>query len=297
MKNPFRRFRSAKQDPIGDTLPEPEITEENTTPEPQPEPEKAAEDPFVEWCRSQVRGGIERRERNDIFEAYNVYGVDEKNRLVCRRYHRYPEHERDFGLSYARVLSFDELNTRLLAELDKGDLKLAAYNECTAQARQLCDIPAPGIAEYEGFTESETDSLRSFCEAVDTLTDKEYRTTDGCFCCSCRSVAEDQHLNMRFRKPLPHDAIFTEVAGVSKKQIDGFMIDSLWILGVYNRLNEQSARCRVNVLTSEWSLDKESVYLIEAEDLSGISGKLLIAVADESSFARFGFYSLDFANK
>ena len=297
MKNPFKRFRSAKENPIENQQPQPDITEENTPTEPESEPEKAPEDPFVEWRRSQVRGGIERRERNDIFEAYNVYGTDEKNQLICRHYHRYPEHERDFDLSYERVLSFDELNRRLLAELDKGDIKLDAYNYCITKARQLCDIPAPELADYTGFTESETSSLRAFCEAIDTLTDKEYRTTDGYFCCSCRSVAENQHLNLRFRKPLPHDASFTDIAGVNKKQIEGYEIDSLWILGVYNRLNEQSARCRVNILTSEWSLDKEFVYLIEAEDLSGVDGTLLLAVADEAAFVRFGFYSLDFANK
>ena len=89
MKNPFKFFRSSseksKTEPIADT------PEENAIPTPT-EPEQPVEqptaDPFVEWCRSQVRGGIERRERNDIFEAYNVYGVDEHDHLTCRRYHR-----------------------------------------------------------------------------------------------------------------------------------------------------------------------------------------------------------------
>lgn len=297
MKNPFKRFRSKSEKPIEIQEPEPEITKEIIPPEPEQPEDTVPSDPFVEWCRSQVHGGIERRERNDIYEAYNIYGTDDQDRLICRHYHRYPEHERDFDLSYSRVLTFDELNRRLLAELDKGDIKLSAYHECIAKARQLCDVSAPGCADYEGFSEDETASLRAFCEAIDTLTDKEYRTADGYFCCSCRSVAEEHHLNLRFRKPLPHDALFCDIAGVSKKQIDGFMIDSLWILGIYNRLYEQCSRCQVNVLTSEWSLDKESVYLLQADGFSHIDGTLLLAVADEESFARFGFYSLAFANK
>ncbi|HBE15954.1 MAG TPA: hypothetical protein DCY72_06915 [Ruminococcaceae bacterium] len=254
-------------------------------------------DPFVEWCRSQVRGGIERRERNDIFEAYNVYGVDEHNRLTCRRYHRYPEHERDFDLSYSRTLTFDELNRRLLSDLDKGDIKLPVYNDCIAKARELCDIPLPEKEEFNGFTEEETAALRDFCEDFDTLTDREYRTADGVFCCACRSVVGDEMLNLRFRKPLPHDALSGEIAGVSKTPIEGYDIESLWIMGVYNRLRERSQSCRVTVLTSEWSLKKESVFLMQAEEFPSIDGTLLLAVADEASFPRFGFYSLDFTNK
>ena len=297
MKHPFKFFRSSekpKPDPI------PEMPEEKILPEPsKPEPDikQPPVDPFVEWCRSQVRGGIERRERNDIFEAYNVYGVDEHDRLTCRRYHRYPEHERDFDLSYSRTLTFDELNRRLLADLDKGDIKLPVYNDCIAKARDLCKIPIPQTEEFNGFSEKETAALREFCEDLDTLTDKEYRTTDSIFCCACRSVVGDEAFNLRFRKPLPHDAINGEIAGISKTPIEGYDIESLWIMGVYNRLRDRCQSCRVTVLTSEWSLKKESVFLMQAEGFSTIDGTLLLAVADEASFPRFGFYSLDFTNK
>ena len=118
MKNPFKFFRPSsekpKTEPIADA---PEETVIPTPTEPEQPVKQPPADPFVEWCRSQVRGGIERRERNDIFEAYNVYGVDEHDRLTFRRYHRYPEHERDFDLSYSRTLTFEELNRRLLSEL------------------------------------------------------------------------------------------------------------------------------------------------------------------------------------
>lgn len=296
MKHPFKFFRSSekpKHEPIT------EAPEEVSPATAKPEPPMAQPpvDPFIEWCRSQVRGGIERRERNDIFEAYNVYGVDEHKRLTCRRYHRYPEHERDFDLSYSRTLTFDELNRRLLSDLDKGDIKLPVYNDCIAKARELCDIPLPENEEFNGFTEEETAALRDFCEDFDTLTDREYRTADGVFCCACRSVVGDEMLNLRFRKPLPHDAMNGEIAGVSKMPIEGYDIESLWIMGVYNRLRERSQSCRVTVLTSEWSLKKESVFLMQAEGFPSIDGTLLLAVADEASFPRFGFYSLDFTNK
>lgn len=296
MKHPFKFFRSSEK-----PKPEPIPKEpEEVIPEPaKPDLpiEQAPVDPFVEWCRSQVRGGIERRERNDIFEAYNVYGVDEHNCLICRRYHRYPEHEREFDLSYSRTLTFDELNRRLLSDLDKGDIKLPVYNDCIAKARELCDMPLPATEEFNGFSEDETAALRDFCEGFDTLTDREYRTTDGVFCCACRSVVGDEMLNLRFRKPLPHDALSGEIAGVSKTPIEGYDIESLWIMGVYNRMRERSQSCRVTVLTSEWSLTKESVFLMQAEGFPAINGTLLLAVADEASFPRFGFYSLDFTNK
>lgn len=301
MKNPFKFFHTSHEKSTSDPEPPAGITEEFAVPEaPEPEPEPPVErpaDPFVEWCRSQVRGGIERRERNDIFEAYNVYGIDEEDHLICRRYHRYPEHERDFDLSYTRVLTFDELNRRLLSDLDKGDVKLPAYNECIAKARDLCGIPAPEAAEFNGFSEEETAALREFCEAFDTLTDKEYRTSDGVFCCACRSVVGDEMLNLRFRKPLPHDAMHSEIAGVSKTPVEGYDIESLWIMGVYNRLSVRCQSCRVTLLTSEWSLNRESVFLMQAQGFPSIDGALLLAVADEASFPRFGFYSLDFANK
>lgn len=298
MKNPFKFFRSSSEKPIPEPIPE--TPEEHVIPastEPEQPVEQPPVDPFVEWCRSQVRGGIERRERNDIFEAYNVYGTDEQNRLICRRYHRYPEHERDFDLSYSRTLTFDELNRRLLSDLDKGDLHLSAYNECIAKARDLCDIPLPDTKEFNGFSEDEMSALREFCESFDTLTDKEYRTTDSVFCCACRSVVGEESFNLRFRKPLPHDALDSEIAGVSKTPVEGYDIESLWIMGVYNRLRDRSQSCRVTQLTSEWSLAKESVFLMRAEGFPSIDGSLLLAVADEAAFPRFGFYSLDFSNK
>lgn len=297
MKNPFKFFRSSPEKPNPAPIEEPPEEPVPAPSEPEPEPPVEQPDPFVEWCRSQIRGGIERRERNDIFEAYTVYGVDEENRLACRHYHRYPEHERDFDLSYTRVLTFDELNRRLLSELDKGDVKLPVYNDCIAKARELCDLPSPDAGEFNGFTDDETAALKEFCEAFDTLTDKEYRTADGIFCCSCRSVVGDEVLNLRFRKPLPHDALNSDVSGVGKTSVEGYDIESLWIMGVYNRLSERAEKCRVTLLTSEWSLNKESVFLMEAQGFPSIDGTLLLAVADESSFPKFGFYSLDFSNK
>ena len=300
MKNPFKFFRSSAEQPDPSPDPTTEIAEEPAIPappDPDPEPPVEQPDPFTEWCRSQIRGGIERRERNDIFEVYNVYGVDEDNRLTCRHYHRYPEHERDFDLSYTRVLTFDELNRRLLSDLDKGDIQLPAYNDCIKKARDLCDVPAPDAPEFNGFTDEETAAVKEFCEAFDTLTDKEYRTADGVFICACRSVVGDEILNLRFRKPLPHDALNGDVAGVSKTPMEGYDIESLWIMGVYNRLSVRCQSCRVTQLTSEWSLNKESVFLMQAEGFPSVDGTLLLAVADEASFPKFGFYSLDFANK
>jgi hypothetical protein len=36
---------------------------------------------------------------------------------------------------------------------------------------------------------------------------------------------------------------------------------------------------------------------MQAEGFPSVDGSLLLAVADEASFPRFGFYSLDFTNK
>ncbi|MBQ3285324.1 MAG: hypothetical protein IJH40_06740 [Ruminococcus sp.] len=298
MKNPFKRFRSSREkEEIPQQEPQTEIEEpapqqeEPTVPPPE---EKAPADDFVEWCRSQVHGGIERRERNDIFEEYSVYGTNGKGRLICRRWHRYPEHERDFGLAYSRDLSFDEFNRRLLSELDKGDMKLSVYNECIEKAALLTQI-ASQEPPFEGFSESEAAALKAFCEALDTLTDKEYLRTEGTFCCSCRSVVGDERLSIRFRKPLPHDALFTEAPGVSRKPVEGYEIESLWIMGVANRLGECCQSRKNTLLTSEWSLNRESVYLMRVEGFPDIDGVLLAAVADEAAFPHFGFYSLDFS--
>ncbi len=297
MKNPFKRFHTKESKPVDS----PPVEKEPEPIQPPPAPIEAPpaeppEDRFTEWCRSQVRGGIERRERNDIFEAYSVYGTDEAGRLACRFYHRYPEHEKDFDLSYTRALSFDEFNRRLLSELDKGDLKLSEYHDCIQKAAALSQMTS-SEADYQGFTDAELNVLQAFCDAIDTLKDKRYLHGDGIFSCECESIVGSESLNIRFRKPLPHDALSREIAGVSKKEVAGYDIDDMWILGVYNRLRERCSGCGVIQLTSEWSLEKESVLLISAEGFSGIDGTLLVAIAESSMFRRFGFYSLDFSNK
>lgn len=298
-----------------DNAPAAEHATDNSTP---PHVERTPEDAFTEWCRSQVRGGIERRERNDIYEAYTVYGVDESGQLACLCYHRYPEHERSFALSYRRTLSFDAFNQRLLGELDKGGIRLADYRLCIARAEQLTDPAAPGepadtgatasstcqntaasagAAADEGFTDAERASLRDFCEALDHLKDKEYRSSEGIEHCSCKSLVGEEELNLWFRKPMKHDALFTTVSGVNRAPVNGYDIDNLWIMGVYNRLYERCGSCKITLLTSAWSLRSESVYLMSVEGFSGVDGTLLIAVAESSNFARFGFYALDFSGK
>lgn len=298
MKNPFHLFRSKapKNEPA--PLPEPEETAapgEEAIPE-EAVPEEPA-DSFVEWCRSLTQGGIEPHGRNDIYEAYSVYGTDGEGNLICRYYHHYPEHEKDFDLSYSRSLTFDEFNKRLLCELDKGDVKLDAYNECIEKARELTDMPVGTYPVNVGFTDAEKEALQQFCESNDTLTDREYRSADGVFYCGCRSVVGDVDLHLRFRRPLPYDAPGRDVAGVSQKSVESYDIENLWIMGVCNRLKERCQKCSITLLTSEWSLQKESVYLITAEGFPGINGTTLIAVADEAAFPHFGFYSLDFSKK
>ena len=223
--------------------------------------------------------------------------TDGQGNLVCRHYHRYPEHERDFDLSYTRVLSFEDFNKRLLSELDKYSLSLADYHVCIAQAEQLLSEETPVRAPYEDFSAAETAALRDFCDNIDTLTDKEYLHADGFYRCSCRSAVGSDTLNLWFRKPLPHDAAEAGAAGVTKTPVEGYDIDNLWIMGVYNRLRGNCKKLSAELLTSEWSLDHESVYLITIKDFSGVEGTLLLAVADSSAFARFGFFSLDFARK
>lgn len=68
-------------------------------------------------------------------------------------------------------------------------------------------------------------------------------------------------------------------------------------MGVYNRINGNCASCKVTRLTSLWSLEKESVYLISSEGFNDVEGALLTAVGEASQFKRFGFYSLDFSKK
>ena len=284
----------------------PELPEKEIAPKEAPEPiaeepvdytptaPEPPEDNFTEWCRSQIRGGIERRERNDIFEEYNVFGSDPDGNLICRRYHRYPEHDRDFGLSYSRTLTFDEFNRRLLSELDKGDLKFDEYHSCIGKAQPS---DAPDTPFFCGFTDEETAVLHSFCENADTLINKSYLHENGVYRCECTAAVGDERLAIRFRKPLPHDALNADISGVGKEEIGGYDIDDLWIMGVYNRIRENCASCRVIRLTSLWNLEKESVYLIFSEGFSGIEGALLTAVGEASQFKRFGFYSLDFSKK
>ncbi|WP_407383864.1 hypothetical protein [Ruminococcus sp.] len=307
MKNPFKRFRSKakKTEPLPQaeaieaSAPEEAAKEEQSPGEPvaREAVPKAPADDFTEWCRSLVQGGIVPNGRNDIFEAYSVFGANSEGRLICRYYHHYPEYEKDFGLSYSRALTFDEFNKRLLAELDKGDIKLNAYHACMEKARAVSKIPEGKYPPREGFTEAETAALKQFCEAADTLTDPQFRSANGVFYCGSRSVVGDLELHLRFRKPLPFDALDAEVPGVSRKQVEIYEIDDIWILSICNRLREQCQSCNITLLTSEWSLQQEKVTLIVAEGFPGIEGTLLTVVADEAAFPRFGFYSLDFSKK
>ncbi len=298
MKNPFRFFRSSAEKPAPQPSPAPAAVPEAPAPQPTaPTEEPAPADPFIEWCRTRVQGGIERRERNDIYEAYSVYGTDDKAQLICRYFHRYPEHERDFDLSYSRALTFSEFNKRLLSELDKGSLTLLEYHACIEKAASLTSAPSSDTDPYTGFSEGETAALHAFCDGMDILTDREYRHAEGVFRCSCRSAVGDDALTLWFRKPLAYDALDGDVAGVGKTPVESYDISDLWIMGVCNRLREHCQSCRVTLLTSEWSLDHESVYLIAAEGFQNIPGTLLLAVSDSAAFARFGFFSLDFSRK
>ncbi len=263
MKNPFKLFRKNREEP---TAPQPEIPaqkdEEAVTPT-SPAPKEEPKDDFIEWCRSQIHGGIERRERNDIFEAYSVYGTDPKGQLLCRCYHRYPEHEREFDLSYTRALTFDEFNRRLLSELDKGDLRLTEYHDCIRQAEALTGTPSDAAdAPFLGFSEEEKKALSGFCDALDTLKDKTSFQQNGVFRCEGESVIGEERINIRFRKRLPHDATDTDTAGVSMTEIGGYDITDLWIMGVYNRLRDRCHTLKVSRLQSEWSIRKETLYLV-----------------------------------
>lgn len=296
MKNPFQflynpKGKSLPHTPTAIADPEPEIEA------PVAEQHAAPQDSFTEWCRSATRGGIERRERNDIFEAYTVYGED-NGALVYRYYHRYPEHERHFDLSDSRTLDFDAFNKRLLAELDRGSVRLNDYHACIARAEALTGSHATGDgALFEGFSDEELAALHAFCDSLDILSEKEYRSAEGIFRCACRSAVGDEGLNLWFRKPLPHDALYAAVTGVKREDVYGYDIENLWMLGVYNRLRERCAGVRVTRLTAEWSLNHESVLVMIADGMPQLDGTLLMAIADEDAFPRFGFYALDFANK
>ena len=292
MKNPFKRFKA--QQPKKSPDPQPEVITEETIPDESPAPDTVEEvrDDFIEWIRTEIHGGIERRERNDFFEEYCVYGADDSGALICRSYHRYPEHEKEFDLTYSRALTFDELNRRLLSDLDKGYIKLDDYNLCILRAD-----PSSSGQPYSGFTDEESAALQAFCDSVDTLKDKGYLHTSGTLRCESESVVDNFRLNIWFRKPLLHDAMNIEIAGVKRESVNGYDIDNLWIMSVYNRLRERCASCKVTLLSSEWSLEHEAVYLLAVESFDGIDGTLLIALGEADNFRRFGFFSLDYLSK
>ena len=297
MKNPFKRLRSEKasvqapqdaperpaqeeQKPIGDNL-------DSTPP---------LTDSFTEWCRTRTRGGVERRERTDIFEAYSVFGVEE-GRLTCRYYHRYPEHERSFRLSYSRALGFDDFNRRLLTELDKGGVILSEYHVCIQKAASLTRPEAGCNDPFTEFTDEERAALPAFCDSLDTLKDQSYLHGEGVLCCECESVVGGERLTLRFRKLLPYDALSAEIPGVCKEAVGGYDITDMWVMSVFNRLNERCRSCKVTRLTSQWNIEKETVWLMTATGFPGVGGTVLIAVAPTADFRRFGFFSLDFSNK
>ncbi|MBQ3418126.1 MAG: hypothetical protein IJH32_09895 [Ruminococcus sp.] len=293
MKNPFKKWNKKRQ--AEETIPP--VTEEpkseQIAEESAPLPaDKSGDDGFTEWARTQTRGGIERRERNDIFEAYSVFGTDTEGNLLVRLYHRYPEHEKEFSLSYSRKLSFEEFNRRLLTELDRGDLKFSKYLSCIEKAHPDKNSEAAGE-----LSESDEAILRDFCEAADILQNKTYLHSGSVFRCECESAVGAERLNLWFRRPLPYDALDEEIGGVKKDLIDGFDIDNLWIMGIFNRLRERCGKIQVWRLTSEWTIEQESLCLFAAQEFPGLGGILLIAVGEADSFKHFGFYSLDFSKK
>lgn len=259
-------------------------------------PEEQPDDSFVEWFRTPTRGGIERRERNDIYEEFRVYGADKDGALTCRRFHRYPEHEREFGLSYSRSLRFEEFNRRLLEELDKGDMKPGDYNRCIESAEQLIGSNDAGTVS-DALSDNEKQLLEAFCEGMDTLTNRSYLHGEGTLSCECESIVGGETLQIRFRKPLKHDALSTNVSGVTRKPIEGYEIENLWIMSIYNRLRERCGACKASVLTSEWSINRESIHLFLAEGFDGIDSPLLIAVGSPADMSKLGFWSLDFSAK
>ena len=299
MKNPFKLFDRSKKEapePHPPAVSEPETPVEIPAPAEPPTP-SVPEDAFEEWLRTRIGGGVERRERNDIFEAYGVFGADGE-KLVYRLYHRYPEHERDFGLSYSRELTLEEFNSRLLLELDKASITLCGYSECIKKAEALSGLSAPvpdGIPNE--LTVPESEILQSFCDSIDTLKDKNCSFNNGVFRCEGTSVAGSEELNIRFRRLLERDAYYSPPSGVSRIKTESYDIDDIWIMGICNRLRESGAKLIINKLSSEWSLNSGTVFLILAENMSGIDGKLLIAVAEPADILRFGFYSLDFNSK
>lgn len=291
MRNPFKKRKSAVQ-------PEPPSIKRNAEDRAEETSDRAIEaaemdipedDSFTEYCRSQVHGGIERRERNDIFEEYTVYGADKDGSLICCRYHRYPEHEREFDLSYNRKLTAEEFNRRLLSELDRGDIKLADYQRCMMLVQKTKSSPDTAL------TDSDMTLLHDFCESLDTFTGQEYLHPEGIFSCGCESVVGAEPMQLRFRRSLAQDAFDTDIPGVSKKPIEGYDIENLWMMSLFNRVRENSKVVKAWLLSSEWSIRHESVHLFLTEDFAGLSGKVLIAAGDPSDMSRFGFWSLSFS--
>jgi len=301
MKNPFSFFNASKRAAGSpDAYPYPDRGQD----EPVILPSRSAsdreaevpDDGFHEWMRTTTRGGIEPGGRSDIYETYSVYGADAQERIIRRCYHRYPEHARAFDLSCSRVLTFDELNRHLLEELDKGGVTLDDYHACIAAAEKLMHKESDTPPDME-FSEDEYAVLRSFCESLDTLRDKECHAGRGVFRCSGVSVVGDEELWLNCRKSLTHDALYGESYGISRTEIGGYDIENLWILSVYNRLRERCDRCRVILLKSEWNLSQKPVTLLVAEGVQGISGALLVTVADIETLSRFGAYSLTFLRR
>lgn len=250
-------------------------------------------DSFIEWFRTPTRGGIERRERNDIFECYGVYGCDTDGRLIYRYYHRYPEHERDFSLSYNRQLDFKSFNNRMLTELDSDSIKLSDYYECIAKAEEISGITSD-MSDNSALSDNDIATIRIFCDSLDILQGQSYLARDTSLSCECESVVGGDRLIIRFRKSVTHDPIIEDVAGVKKETIGGYDIDNLWIMGIFNRLRDNCDAVKVYSLTSEWSLSGDSLYLFNAVGFKDISCDLIIAAGAADSFRKFGFYSLSF---
>lgn len=295
MKNPFKRTKKQQSESPASPLPAPaeDAAQEAAPAAEAPAPAPARDDGFDAWCRAKVRGGVERRERNDFFEAYSVYGADGDGRLTCRYYHRYPEHERDFGLSYTRALSFDDFNRRLLKELDHSGVSLNEYRDCIRRAEALTGPPEQA-GQADSFTEEEAAALCAFCESADILREQRCLHSEGVVSCSCVSAVGDEELMLRFRRILRHDALDMSVAGVSRESVMGYDIDDLWIMGIHNRLRDCCSSVGITRLTSEWSAERPSVWLFRCEGFDG-AGELLAAAGRAESFRRFGFWSLDFS--
>ena len=300
MKNPFSFLRRSQEKPeINNTIidkPEPEKQDEKpeeSAQKPGNAPEKP-KDGFVEWGRSRIRGGIEKRGRNIFFEQYSVYGLDGQEQLSCRLYHRYPEDERDFGLSYTRALSFGEFNSRLLYELDRGDMSLCDYSACMSRAEKLREEEADTKAELApDLSEDEQTAIQAFFDSLDNLKDKSCRCAGGVFRCDAESAAMGESLTLMLRKPLRYDAYFKDDPSVKREPVAYYDIEDIWIMGVCNRLIESGAKIDILTLRSAWSLDSAAVYLMTADGLPGINGRLLLAIAESTAISRFGFYSLD----